>query len=188
MEAITHFLPKDSKTDMTGELFFLTIASVGMSLTGFVTIVAVFLSHSEKREWLPQDVAGLQLMVEHSLAAVLFGLLPSATSLLIHNEHILWRSVSAALALMFLFELLIQINRVKICSERGAAPRRFKTLLFVWFPMSFVVAVIQIFNFTIWATAFAYAIGILWLLLAAGIQFLHFTSYFGMAVDRHGQG
>ena len=107
---------------MTAEPFFLAIASIGMSLTGFVTIVAVFLKHSEKREWLPQDVAGLQLMVEHSLAAVLFGLLPSATSLLIHNECIMWRSVSAVLALVLLLEFSVQIYRIKDYSERGAAP------------------------------------------------------------------
>ena len=168
---------------MTGELFFLTIASVGMSLTGFVTIVAVFLSHSEKREWLPQDVAGLQLMVEHSLAAVLFSLLPSVTSLLIHNEHILWRSVSTVLALVLLLKFFVQRHRIKVYSKRGTAPRRLKTLHFGLF-LSLVVVGIQILNLITWATAFAYAIGILWLLLAAGIQFLHFTSYFGMAVDR----
>ena len=155
---------------ITGESLFLDIAKISITIAGFTGVVAA-VRHPRDIPWKANEVNGLKLMIEHSLAAVLFGLLPSLTYLYKPDEGWDWLVSSVILAAFFLYALLIQIVRIQHSSSIGHPPRRFRLLLLEFFVVTVGVMYLQIHNALVWHGAIAYAIGCLWLLVAACRQF-----------------
>jgi hypothetical protein len=122
-------------------------------------------------------------MLEHSLAASLFGLLPTLLNLWWLVEADAWQVASGVLAAMFLVELLLQIARIKDYSLKGAPPRRFNTFIVGWIIPTVGFLILQVLNVVTWSRPLPYLLGVLWLLVAAAIQFLHFTALLGLKPD-----
>ena len=158
---------------MSGESFFLDVAKIAITIAGFVGVVAA-LRHQRDEEWKHNELYGVKLMIEHSLAAVLAGLLPSVLSLAFADEATVWRLCSALLAAFLAFEVLINIFRVKHATAAGTPPRSFALLVFTFFVPALVVLYFQVQNIYQWHGPLAVACGALWLLAAGGIQFMHF--------------
>lgn len=55
---------------MTGESFFLDIAKISITIAGFAGVVGA-LRHPREKNWKPNEIYGLKLMLEHSLVGVI---------------------------------------------------------------------------------------------------------------------
>ena len=86
---------------MNIEPFFLGVAKIAITIAGFVGVVAA-LRHKREEEWKLNELYGVKLMIEHSLAAVLAGLLPSVLLVAFADESVVWIVSSALLAAFFL--------------------------------------------------------------------------------------
>jgi hypothetical protein len=158
---------------MKGESFLLTIAQIALALAGFAGIIGAF--RQAEREWKPQEIAGLQLMLEHTFAAVLFALLPFPLFFVLSLQIKVWSIASSLLAGFLILEFIIQRRRIILLSVRGAAPRRSSGLKYFFFPPTAIFAVIQVVNAYWWHSLSGYSWGLLWLLVAPSIQFFHFV-------------
>ena len=114
------------------------------------------------------------MMLEHSLAAVILGLLPSVIYFYAGNEETVWQFGSALLAVFLGYEGLAEIARIRHASAAGTPPRKFLLLLFAFFPPALAVLYAQVQNITTWRSPVAYAGGLLWLIIASCIQFIIF--------------
>jgi hypothetical protein len=71
------------------KVFLLTAAQIGLALAGFAGLVTVF--RKADREWIPQEVAGMKLIFEHTFADVFFSLLPFPIFYMLESESRVWR-------------------------------------------------------------------------------------------------
>lgn len=161
---------------MTGESYFLDIAKISVAIAGFTGVVAS-VRHERDAPWTLNELAGLALMLEHSFAAVFFGLLPSLVSFAISDSSTLWLSLSFLLTLFLSYALLVQYKRLIEAMRVGSRPRQFKLLLIEFFGSGVIVLAFLVTNVLLWQGPAAYAWGCLWLLFAACRQFSVFLLF-----------
>jgi hypothetical protein len=158
---------------MSAESFLLTVAKIALGLGGLAGVVSVF--RQSGRDWIPQEVAGMRLIFEHTFAAVFFALIPFPLFYSLDSVSAVWRISSLMLACFLLVEALIQIVRIRRLSARGTPPRRRRALLYQYFPTTALLFFVQILNAWREGTPSSYAWGLLWLLIAPGFQFFYFV-------------
>ena len=168
---------------LNAEPLLLTIAKIGVALAGFASVVAAI--RPRDQNWTLQDVAGLKLMLEHFLAAILFGMVPSGLHLLQPDEGTLWATASLFLGIFLLTEVLLQVNRIRANSQKGAPPRLPKLFVFLWLSPTVGAIALQFANVVTWAASVSYVVGLIWLLVAGCIQFLLFMRFFEQFVERN---
>lgn len=158
---------------MTGESFFLDIAKVSITMAGFAGVIGA-LRHPKDRGWEANEIAGIKLMLEHSLAAVVLGLLPLVFYLYSSDEPMVWLLSSSLLTVFLAAEILINIARIKTTTAQGSPPRTFKLLLGTFFVPTIVLLIVQVMNVFYWRGPVAFAAGVVWLVVASCRQFLLF--------------
>jgi hypothetical protein len=79
------------------------LAEIAVGLAGFSSIVVVFRRGSDSGSWKPEDVARFRIMIEASLVAALFAILPAALRGLGLMNPQLWPIVSALLFSLIMF-------------------------------------------------------------------------------------
>jgi hypothetical protein len=158
---------------MSGDAYFLDVSKIAVTIAGFVGVVGA-LRHKRDEEWKLNEVYGMKLMIEHSLAAVLVGLLPSVAGFAFDDQPAVWVLCSVALALFLAFEAVVNIFRVKQSTAAGTPPRAFILLVSTFFVPTVIVLFLQVENALRWQKPFVVACGALWLLVAGGIQFMQF--------------
>ncbi len=160
---------------MVLEKFFSDIAVLSVTLAGFGAVVGAL--REPRQPWKPNELAGIKLIVEHSLAGVTLGLLPTLLTLFFAKDATIWALLSIILASFLIIEILANIIRIKAASGQGAPPRYFPSFLATWFVPSVAIFVIQIINVLVWRGQAAFAVGMVWLVFAGSKQFLLFVWY-----------
>ena len=169
---------------MKGEGLLLTLAQIGLALAGFAGLVTVF--RQAGRAWIPQEIAGMKLIFEHTFAEVFFALIPFPFFYLLEAEPHVWKISSLLLACFIVFNVFINVRRSRKLVSQGTPPRRKKAFLYIFLPVTALIFALQILNAIIWAGVANYIWGLLWLLVAPSVQFFHFILSFETSdVDRN---
>ncbi|MGH8499025.1 MAG: hypothetical protein ACRERV_09500 [Methylococcales bacterium] len=159
---------------ITGEAFFLDVAKIAITIAGFFGVVAA-LGLPHERGWEPSDIGGLKLMLEHSLGAVVAGLLPSGLSMYNQTEAPIWFFCSLLLCGFLAYAMFIQVARILgSASTTGVRPQFPRLLLFLFFPPTLMVLLLNTWNTFSLQEPWPYALGVFWLLFRAGFQFVLF--------------
>ena len=156
---------------LTGESLFFTLAALGLALTGFIGLVSAF-RLAEQKTFSPQQFNGMKLMLEHTLAATSFALLPPILFYTSWAKPYIWRISSCGLAGFFLFEILIQIYRRKKFTAMGYPPTFPKLLLYEFLPITGFFAIINLTNVFRWNGLSSCIWSLFWLLTISVRQFL----------------
>lgn len=161
---------------MKGESLLLTLAQIGLALAGFAGLVTVF--RQAGREWIPQEIAGMKLIFEHTFAEVFFAVVPFPLFYRLGSESTSWKISSFLLACFIVLNVLINARRSRKLIAQGTPPRRKKAFFFIFMPVTALVFILQILNTFIWGGVSNYIWGLLWLLVAPSVQFFHFILSF----------
>lgn len=164
---------------MTGELFLLTVARLGLVFAGFTGIVGL-LHRGVQRwtdpavQWTETQIRGLQLILEFDLAAMFFALLPFPIHYTLGSgrEFLLWRISGLPLICYLGFSLLFNTRRYYFTRRPGTHPKLFFGLFVV--PTSFFVA-LETYSVVLKASFAPYAWCVFYLLIPPVIQFILFV-------------
>jgi hypothetical protein len=146
------------------------LAEIAVGLAGFSSIVVVFRRGSDSGSWKPEDVARFRIMIEASLVAALFAILPAALRGLGLMNPQLWPIASALLFSLMMF------NTVRRRREGRRLPPGSlnRPLNYFILTTSLVVASIQLLNVLGWLVPQGpgpYLFGVTWYTVYAGIMF-----------------
>ena len=167
---------------MKGEGFLLCIAQVGLTFAGFAGLIGVF--RPSEKKWIPQEIAGLSLILEHTFAAVLLSLLPFPLFYLAETR--MWSGCSFLMSAFFIVEAVHQWRKKIKLDKKGFPPRRPKLLYLTFVVPSLILFLLELINGFRWMLPSVYMFGLLWLLIAAGVQFLLFVSFFSASRNVEG--
>lgn len=159
---------------MIEDTFYLCIATVAITVVGFTGVI-VLLKHPEKPGLLPNEIAGVKLIVEHGLIAVLLCLIPTLVFLLSKSEITEWRVSSAVLATFLLYAILINIYRILQTTKQRHPPRTPRLMLSTFFVPTIIVLTLQASNVFDVSKQWPFAIGMFWLVLASFRMFFLFV-------------
>jgi hypothetical protein len=154
---------------MTGrEFFFFGVMVIGIGVLGTCGLAGL-----RARRWGLDDAerSGLQLALEFSLLAVVFALVPFAMHALFVFEAVAWQLSSLVLAAL----LLAQITRIGFMTYHLGA--RWPAATISLLVLSAILLTIELVNVIWWRGFSGYAVGLLWVLLLACVQFVAFVSY-----------
>ncbi len=155
----------------------LTIAEVSIAFAGFASIVAV-LGRRDGGGWPTEDVDRFWVMIEYSLGALFFALIPFALFHLGVREPALWKLASALIAVFLL-------GYAEMVSRRLIRHRLAGTLRSHWLSLggmyAFCGGLVVLEGLNAFSTPFdqpfgIYLVGILWLLFGAGFMFVRLLS------------
>lgn len=152
---------------MVGETYLYTLVEAGVVLAGF-SAIAVALEIRSTRLSETRRKAVIARLVERSLMASLFALLPALLSGLGLSERIVWLIASGSLAAYSAFRL---VNTVR--NHRGTAAQMGvgRASFFVFALIAVAVIILQVLNaigLVLSQGLWWYALGVTWLLLTAG--------------------
>lgn len=166
---------------MTGELFLLTVARLGLVLAGFTGIVSILLPRGVNH-WTKQEVKGLKLMLEFDLAAMFFALLPFPIYYTVgsSHEHLLWRISSFLLAGYLGWALWTYGRGLKQPNTPPRHPKLYRWLLI--YPLVFFLG-LEICGVILWPALAPYAWGVFWLLIPPVIQFIIYIFHFQSKIE-----
>ena len=159
---------------MKCEELLLSLSQLGLGLAGFTGIVCVFRRSSDT--WAPQDFFGLRVILELTLASVLFGLVPSWISLAPVDEPTALRLSSFLLAIFVVLNFVVEVLRVRECRLRKVPPRHTRLLIWLLLVPETVAFAALLMNVIRWANAAIYAGAIIFLMFAASVQFFVLVS------------
>jgi hypothetical protein len=155
---------------MTGEGFLLALASIGLGVAGFSSLILT-LRKDPTYKWLPAEIAGFKFMLEHSFGMSLFALIPP---LLFYSgrfvEHTIWRIGNGLLAGFLGFLLLnqvIRLLRIMRIKNTPVAPGLLLILYIIPTSALFIVELYKIQDGSI----FWYDFGLIFLVIQAAGQF-----------------
>jgi hypothetical protein len=157
---------------LAGEVFLATVAQVGITLGGFITVIVAFRGSSERLA--PNDMAATRWVLELTLPAVLFALLPFPFFYWSGSETDTWRIMSGLAAVWLEIVFLIQLVRLNYFKRRALRPR--SPLLYPVLAITAVLGLIEGANGILWGTSHLYFFGLIWMLFAAGSQFFVFAN------------
>lgn len=156
---------------MNDEGYLHALVEAGVALAGFSAIALALESRSAQQGEARQKAVVARL-VERSLMASLFALLPTLLSGLGLAERILWLIASGSLAGYGAFRLVHTLRHHKETMAQMGVGRATRFVLFV---VAIAVIIIQVLN----ATGFVlsqgqwwYALGVTWLMVTAGYTFV----------------
>jgi hypothetical protein len=165
-----------------GSSFLLQLTEIGIAFTGFTGLIVAL--RPAKRRWLLHEVAGLLLLFEHTLGIVLLAFLPFPLFYTITSVPLVWRISSYVLAGFLGYQVLCQIHRLMNMGARRLTPRAPRLLLFVFFPFTICMCVVQVMNALWWKSHAAYTWGLFWLLTSATVQFFIFVVHLTRNLSR----
>ena len=146
------------------------LAEIAVGLAGFSSIVVAFRRGSAHAPWSRGDVFRFQDMLESSLVAALFAILPAALAGLGLDAPNLWTIVSA---LFFIFVVFNTIRRIRQMSSLPAGTLNNPLLVF-FLIMLLAVAAVQLLNVLGWLVPKGpgpYLFGVTWYTIYAGFMF-----------------
>lgn len=153
---------------MPGNEFFFAVLVFGSAILGAGGLAGLRLKQGK---WNGVEVRGLRFALEFSLFSVVFALLPSVLYYLFNFETVVWRLSSLLLGAFIATEMVRIIYQVW---RYGALWPTTTALLLVF---SGILLTIEFINVLWWGVLAAYASGLLWILILAGIQYIAFVCY-----------
>lgn len=166
---------------MESQSFLITVSKIGVAFAGIASIVSIFRHTNQK--WQPQEIAGLKLIIEHTLTATLLGLIPIPIFHWVKSEPIVWQISSLLMSVFLLIIIITQIRRILEYGKKGVSPRKALLLLLTFFIPTILILVMQAINSILWNDDIAYLFGLMWLLIASGIQFFILISFFDFEIS-----
>ena len=157
---------------MTGEDNLRAVAEIAVAFSGFASIIAVFQRRGSE-QWAPQDVLRMWNLIIYGLAAVLFSLIPLAFVGTGISEAMIWSGCSFLLASFLMAQAVLSGTRIRAYAAQDPAlhSRRwahaFILLTLTAVSVLFLNGIGAGFN----RSFSGYFIGLLWLLVAAGLTF-----------------
>ena len=107
--------------ELTGASALTALAEIAIGFAGFSAIVAALFRRRRPGGSMPFDEVRFLVMLEFSLAVVVFSLLPLALDLLGNAEVRVWRSASGLLAAFLIFHLVgdyfLTIRRQSVAAQ-----------------------------------------------------------------------
>lgn len=154
-----------------------TIAEVGVALAGFASLVAVLRRRGEEA-WAPRALAGLRFMIELSLCAVLFSILPFCLASFGLADGTIW--LVACLGLAVAYAVLLQLNfaRSRGISAGGIGHRQ-PIQATGGFALGWLITALLVLSaFDQWLPRgpAIYLVALFYLLIAVANQFLNFVA------------
>ncbi len=146
------------------------LAEIAVGLAGFSSIVVAFRRGGAHAPWSRADVFRFQDMLEYSLVAALFAILPAALGGLGLGASTLWPIVSA---LFFTFVMFNTIRRIRQWNRlpAGALSNPLRVFFVI---MLMVVAAVQLLNVLGWIFPQGpgpYLFGVTWYTIYSGFMF-----------------
>ncbi len=159
---------------MAAEPVLLALAQVAVVAVGFASIFRLF-SVGNLSAATAVEIAGLRFIVDHGIASFFFSILPLVLFYALFDERMAIGISSGLLYMALVLDMILNCRRLVLLTQAGSGPRRPNVFLYVFFPVTFVVALLCASNLVFWRATGPYLVGILWLLANAFIQFLHFV-------------
>ena len=146
------------------------LAEIAIALAGFSAIIVVFRRGSTTGSWEPEDVFRLRIMLQYSLSAAVFALLPAVgVEIGLHLSTVL-RSLSLMLALLMLADIYIQLRAVRHLPPRSLNP--VLATVFVVVGVAVVAALVSnAAGMGLASESGIYLAGVTWLVVSAGLMF-----------------
>jgi hypothetical protein len=157
---------------MQEEGMLIGIAQIGMGFAGFGGLIAMFKRREE--EWGALDVAGIQLILYHTLALVLTAVAPTVFFRIFGSRNISFGLTSAFLGIFLVSEFLRNFSLLEKLEKVGIKPHRPKRLKYDFLLGSLVMSVLQFLNCLYFFSFELYVIALFWLLYTSAVQF-YFT-------------
>lgn len=151
---------------MPGVEFFIVVMILGVVLLVFSGIVGLRMRHMDVMQNFE-----LRVVLELSLCAVFFALLPFPLYFLTNYAPFTWRAGSFLLAVCLFVQIARLYYKVNLYGVRW--PFAAISLLV----LSGILLTIEVVNSFWWAALSVYAWGLLWILTLSGIQFIAFVLY-----------
>jgi hypothetical protein len=151
------------------ESLLLALAQIGATLAGFAGVVVTFWPQ-EDGFYLRRSPA-LKLILQHSLAAMLFGIAPIPLAASIRDPELVAKFCSALLAAFLALQLLLSRRYFRRLASRDlsvAHPRLFWSLLVA---PTIALALAELVNAVVLFSSALYTWGVLWLLFPPALQF-----------------
>jgi len=168
---------------MTGDGFFLDISKIAVTFAGFTSVVGA-LRHPRNDPWTPRELAGFKFMIEHSVAAILIGLLPFPIHSCFSDEATVWVACSAILAALLVTELVVQIWRIKEASLRQSPPTHLGLMIATYIVPNLVTVWCLLYNAIIWRRPTALMAATIMILFWCSMQFYVFV----LAIEKESAG
>jgi hypothetical protein len=155
--------------DISG--FLQTVAQVSVAIAGFAALISAF--RGQDRQWDRREITGRNTILEMSLAAAFFALIPfPIESVLVELRLVgVWRICSAGLLIFLILWNIFSYRRIAstagLQSYNSAINQVFAVILVV-------VNIFLALNIIFWGTASVYMFGLIWMLLVSGTQFMLF--------------
>ena len=152
--------------DAASESYFLTIAQLALGFGGLAGLLSAFRY---------QEIQGIKLILEHSVAAIGFSLLPVFLAFSSRLQGQGLRISSFLLASFLIFELIIQVFRLRRGYSLGTPPRR-PVSYATFFTTQAIVGCCLMYITLLHASLGWYALALTWLLVPGALQLFTFVS------------
>lgn len=156
-----------SPQSIQGESFLLTVVLVSLAFAGFVGIIQASGKDNKDRV---QQHAGVEFILENTAAVCFLGLLPFPLFYGLSSEHRVWAISSVLLGIASFVIIVRHGYLIADLLRRNHKPRMLpwlKLILFITLGFGFL----EVYNYYKQSLVI-YTIGLLWLLVAAGCQFV----------------
>jgi hypothetical protein len=147
---------------------FNTTMLLGTAFAGLIGIIAALRRHIPD---CPADRASLRLSLSFCIGAVLFAFAPDSLTAASVPLVIVWRLTSLLLAGFLAYQIMRAVRYARTFDMRF--PR---TMIFLLVVSAFFVT-IELGNSLVWSAPAPYVLGVLWLTVLAGVQFVAFATY-----------
>jgi len=156
---------------MLNSVLFLFSMMVGGGLIFAAGSVAGVKARSKRGGWGPAERDSMRIALEFSLFTMIFALLPLLLAYMLQDRAALWM-IASIMMVIFLAAELARI--ILLAQEYGIRWPLVTASLLV---LSVILLTIELVNVFWWQALPAYAVGVGWLFLLAGVQTIAFVCY-----------
>lgn len=157
----------DSMTEWGG--FFLAAAALGIVFAGLAGVIAAL---RRRTHWDYADGVNFRRSLELSISGTVFALIPFPVSAALEAYSAAgWRLTSLLLAAILFVHIVNNVRVAHRYRTRWLIPRRLHLVVSVFF------LTIEGINAALWSSPGVYALGVAWLIVLAGLQFIAFSAH-----------
>src|ERR1700730_652696 len=159
--------------DAASESFFLTIAQLALGFGGLAGLLGAFRKSSGPLQY--QEIQGIKLILEHSVAAMVFSLLPVSLAFSSRLQGQGLKISSFLLALFLICDLINQGFRLRRGYSLGKPPRR-PISYAAFFATQAILGCWLMYHTLSYTSLGWYALALIWLLIPGALQLFTFVS------------
>jgi len=151
------------------------MATISLTLGGFGGLLAGV--RKPRDSWDRREIAGMKLILENAFAASLFSLLPFLILFWSDSQTLIWAFPSFLLSSYLILQCVFNSCRIYELEQEGEPPRMKKELKKYVLPFLLFTALWEMYNAIVIKSILPYAMGLVILLLTAGVQFFVFMRF-----------